>query len=268
MIPRWTIARRASAAAFLSWLALGWGIQGSSVATRIADSLPFTDPLAALEVSLASGELHPHLWIGAGVVLGITLLLGPMFCGWLCPLGLLLDLAHSLERRVRRLMHRHVGVERRLPPRTRILTLALVLGFAATSGLPLFQLISPIHAIGRGIVLGFDVALGLVALLLVVEIFVPRVWCRALCPLGGLYGWVGKHGLLRVRIDPERAGQIRCRRCDVACPAGIAVMEEYALGGATSVVDEGCMRCGACTEVCPRGVLHMGLGASRKRREN
>ncbi len=93
----------------------------------------------------------------------------------------------------------------------------------------------------------------------VLELLAPRFWCRALCPLGALYGYFGRPARLRVRVDREQARRLRCRRCTEACPMGIPVMEGYVLAGATSIGHPDCTRCGACTEVCPTGVLRLGF---------
>ena len=70
-VPRWALARRATALAFLALLGLGakaggtW-LVGSTSATTAFGVVPFVDPLAALEVTLATREWMPTVWLGAG----------------------------------------------------------------------------------------------------------------------------------------------------------------------------------------------------------
>ncbi len=61
------------------------------------------DPLAALTVALGrAGAELARMW-PALVIVGLTLLLGRVFCGWICPLGTTLDISdHFLFRRIRR----------------------------------------------------------------------------------------------------------------------------------------------------------------------
>jgi ferredoxin len=63
------------------------------------------DPLAALGTLAATGELYAGLaW--ALVTLGLTVVLGRFFCGWICPLGTLHQAAGWLAWRGRRLSAR------------------------------------------------------------------------------------------------------------------------------------------------------------------
>ena len=101
---------------------------------------------------LASGLVQVDMLIGAGVLLAGAILLGPVFCGWLCPLGLLLDLNQSLRRRLLWGSRQARATER---PSSRALkygVLGAVLGFSLVGGLPLFQALSPISILVRSVV--------------------------------------------------------------------------------------------------------------------
>ncbi|MHB1317247.1 MAG: 4Fe-4S binding protein, partial [Anaerolineae bacterium] len=98
----WRRARRISQAAFLLLFLylLLWTRQG---AERLpAYSLFFRlDPLVGLAATLAGRR-----WI-AGLALGLltvvlTLVAGRAWCGWICPLGTLLDLVPSRHKRAPR----------------------------------------------------------------------------------------------------------------------------------------------------------------------
>lgn len=267
-LPRWAIARRLTALAFLALLLAGrlgrteWAA-GSTTGTTVAGAVPLTDPLAFLEATLASGQWMPRAALGAALLVGAALLLGPVFCGWVCPLGLVLDLAQSLRSRRHRLSRK---AQRGLPPVLRYGVLAAVLAFAVASGLPAFGVLSPIHLVGRSVALGLDPWLWVVAGWVVLELFVPRVWCRALCPLGALYSLVGRRAPLRVRVNSEHECRVGCGLCSVSCPMGIPVMSQYAAAGADSVLDPACSRCGACIDSCPKGLLVLSARKLRARR--
>lgn len=272
--PDLTLARRLTAGAFLVLLVLaarGWMpiLTGSLTATEWLGVLPLLDPLATIESAVAGRVAIPAAIGGAAILLGVALVMGPVFCGWVCPLGLLLDLNASVRRRAergwRRLRRRSGARSRgfpawRLPGWIRPLALGLSVGLSFALALPVFQLVSPINLLTWGVVLGVGGTVTLIALgaLLAAEWVAPRVWCRSLCPLGGLYTLVGARALLRIRIDPEEAGR-PCRLCSRDCPMGIEVMEEHVLAGRSAVDDPDCTRCGTCVDGCPRGVLALSF---------
>jgi ferredoxin-type protein NapH len=259
-----TWARRATALGFFGLLWVGTReevtqIAGSLSATRFFGFVPFTDPLAALEVSLASRSWMGEMLLGASLLLALAALLGPVFCGWLCPLGFVLESWQSLRRFVLSPWPKLATKQLHLPREAKYGLLAAALVFSFVSRAPAFLAWSPIQGVARAVFFGAEGTLWLLAGLLLVESVAPRIWCRSLCPLGALYSIASRYAVLRVRIDPERAGEIRCQRCEVACPMGIKVMQDYTLRGRSSIDHPDCTRCGACTEVCPKSVLCLGL---------
>jgi ferredoxin-type protein NapH len=232
-------------------------VKGSLSGTKVFGVVPFSDPLAALEILLASRAFTWTLLAGAAIVLFLYALLGRVFCGWLCPLGLLCDVNDDLRRYARR--RRLRLPEFAVPHAAKYWLLAFFLLVSLFSAYPVFTSVSPINIVGWAAVFGFGPELLAIAVILAVEHFSPRVFCRSLCPLGALYALVGRAGRLRVRVDPARAGQILCRRCTTHCPMGIRVMEEYAMVKRASVSDPECTRCGTCVDVCPNSVLRLGV---------
>lgn len=261
-LPRWTIARRTTAAGFAALLVLGglhglsW-FRGSLSAASWFGVVPIVDPLAALESSLASRGVVPEVLVGAGFLVVAALVLGPVFCGWVCPLGLALDLNQSLRRRL--LGPRRSANGPRVIRELRWGLLGLVVGLAFAARLPLFQTLSPINLLGWSLVFGAMPALAAVGALAAVEWAAPRLWCRSLCPLGALYGLLGRLAPFRIRIHPDVGRRRPCHLCTISCPMGIRVVEEYTHAGRPSVDDPDCIRCGACVEVCPRGTLKLGF---------
>jgi len=267
---RWVWARRTTAAVFLLLLVLGryewfpW-LKGNTAATTVCRIVPFADPLAAIEVTLATRRAEIDLLVGAGVLLAFGVLAGPVFCGWVCPLGLLLDLNDALRRGWTQRLHRGSWLVRglRVPAEIKYGFLGLALGFALVARLPAFQTLSPINIVAWAIVFSAWPALLVVGALVAVEHIASRVWCRSLCPLGALYSLVGRYGLLRVRVDPARAGKLRCERCTQSCPMGIRVTEDYVVAGKSAIDHPDCTRCGACVDACPSGALRLGMRATR-----
>ena len=68
----------------------------------LANTFLRLDPLAALAHALAGREFVAGMLLSL-LVIGLTLALGRAWCGWLCPLGTILDVFSPLRRRVRAL---------------------------------------------------------------------------------------------------------------------------------------------------------------------
>ncbi len=261
---KWKLARRSSALLFLALLSAGAaGAQhfalGGMTAVDWFGVLHLVDPLAALENLLARREFQGGVLLGAGLLIAFAALFaGRAFCAWICPLGLLLDLEDSLRKRFRP----HARYAFRGPRALKYWLLLFVLVLSLSAGIPLFQTLSPINvlswlALYSAAEPGSRVLLGSMPLLLLVglEWWLPRFWCRILCPLGAFYSWVGRWGRWRIRIVASPGQALACRRCSRACAMGIAVMEDHVLKGESSIDDPECTRCGDCVECCPEGRL-------------
>lgn len=108
------------------------------------------DPLAALAAFLSIGPAAlSWAWLGAGLLLAFTAVLGRFFCGWACPLGTVLDLAGGTLRRAAG----REAKQRRRPPRSLAVSLFAGLVAAAVVGLPLLGLLDPLSLLLRTLTL-------------------------------------------------------------------------------------------------------------------
>ena len=161
-----------------------------------------------------------------------TLLWGRVFCGFLCPFGVLQDF---LERVIPRRYHRE------LPRRTheralliKYLILALVLAPALMgSSLSLFQYFEPFGTVfyWSSSWLLWIIAIGI----LVASVIVPRFYCRYACPLGAALA-------LGSLLSPFRIRRVEqcdwCKVCEQKCPT-------RAIHGPNIDFKE-CVRCNVC----------------------
>ncbi len=246
------------------------------------------DPLAVLAQALSNRSFL----LGSTVVL-LTLLLtviaGRAWCGWLCPLGTVLDLIPLRKRSLRAKQPNIPNAWRSVKYGLLIVILvAALLGNLTllifdpltifirtfTAGLwpaadqivtavvtTLYQvpfLSDPISSIDswlrptifpsqpefyREAWLFGAVFIGVIAL----NLIAPRFWCRYLCPLGGLLGWISRGALLRREVSEECKG---CTLCTTVCPTGtVDASKHYASDPAE------CTMCLECLEVCPRSTI-------------
>jgi len=245
-------------------------VRGSTWSLEVF-GVTLTDPLAALESIAASRSLR---WVlVAGVLLPLlgTVLLGRVFCSWMCPAGFLLELTGKL-RRLLRFLELKPG-KARLWPGDKLVLLGLGLAFSFAVGLPVLGTFYPPALIGRevhnGVTVLFDRAeeghLGfsaagltlaswfLLGIALLELAFGPRLWCRSLCPGGAVYTLLGRRRLVNVERDPVRCTD--CGECVLACEMGLSPMTDH-IGGE-------CDNCGKCVADCPDDALHWVLGRDR-----
>lgn len=85
------------------------------------------------------------------------------------------------------------------------------------------------------------IAIFFIGLLLLNQI-AERFWCRYLCPLGGLLGWIARFALLRRKVEQPCKG---CGLCNPKCPTGtIDAQNGYRSDPAECIV---CLDCvGTC----------------------
>jgi len=245
------------------------------------------DPLAAISAALA-GRAIPTKLLWALVTLVATLILGRVWCGWVCPLGTLLDLFHFRRaafhsrhgwRQVKYFLLFVVLISALFANLTLLIldpitiltrTLATVvmpaLNYAFTTvefGLygfgPLQAALVWLDTALRSTILPAEQSFYqlnvLFALLFIgivgLNLLTERFWCRYLCPLGALLGLLSKVSWLRRVVGP---GCNQCRRCGGDCTMGTIEPER----GFASDPGE-CIVCLDCLGTCPQeGVTFIG----------
>lgn len=188
-------------------------------------------------------------------VLGVSLVAGRAFCGWMCPVGAVQEWLAGLVRRLggekqhvrgklsksRFPMQLPLWADRPLRyAKYLILGLILIASTAATYP-PLFPF-CPARA-----VFSFKLTTGLMWSVLITfiagSLLVERLWCKYLCPLGAALAIFNKISPVRLHADFKSCN--RCGRCDIECSMGIKDVPD-------SLSDTECIRCLECLETCAR----------------
>ncbi len=210
-------------------------------------------PLGSLQGSFSAD--HSTIYYVGGILLLYALMFGRMICGWLCPFGLVQELMYKIKT-----------PKMKKSPVTRALSylkyailvffvfiVPIMYAFRDTP-LPTFcKYICPAGTLEGGIGLlsnkvnaSYFSMLGplftwkflLMVSILVGCVFIFRLFCRFLCPLGALYGLFNKISFFGVKVVQSKCTD--CGLCVNHCKVDIK-----------HVGDQECISCGSCVGVCP-----------------
>jgi len=225
------------------------------------------DPLVAIASFLTSWTVFKGLALSLFIIIG-TLLFGRFFCSWVCPMGIINQIVGSVFIRLRAVDTVTLNSYRVLY-RLKYYILALFLVLAAFGSLQT-GLLDPIPFLTRSFTISIFPAvnygwswlylkqplfnggtfLGLILLAVVfANRFLPRFWCRVLCPLGALLGLLAFKPLLRIWRDVELCTD--CKKCLGHCHGGCNPHSELRITE--------CHLCMNCIEDCPENAIHYGL---------
>lgn len=182
------------------------------------------------------------------IVFALTLVAGPLFCGWICPLGSFQEWLAGVGRKL--FGKRFNGF---IPPQIdrylrflRYVVLALVLYATAVSATLVFADYDPYHALFKfwsgEVAISSLIVLGIV---IVASLFVERTFCKYACPYGALLGLFNFFSIFPLRRS--KANCINCKACDIGCPMNIKIST------GTVIRDHQCISCLKCTSEfsCP-----------------
>jgi polyferredoxin len=219
------------------------------------------DPLPATITLLSRGVIFEGLII-AVFVIGFTMVFGRFFCGWLCPLGTINQLAGNLARSPASKEHKSELRELNRPTawlRPKYYILIFILG-AALFGSAIGGVLDPMALLYRGVVFGLLPALQII----VAKLFSLIGWFGANIT-GGVLGDI-RHTLLPLRpprfewsafffltliaIVASNAWRPRFW-CRTLCPTGalLGLAARFSLFGFT-VDEKGCTSCANCLGSC------------------
>lgn len=237
---------------FAFYIFLIFAVVQQRVAPVLSDLFFRLDPLSAMGAMLASRQWIPKFGL-ALVTIGLTVIIGRVWCGWICPLGSLLEWVSFRKARKRaasisprwRLVKYFLLVTSLaavlfggltllvLDPIaifTRTLTTAILpaIFYAVNSietALYHLNFLTPaldgFEGLVRGTVLpveqpAFAQSLAIAALffgLIALNLLAHRFWCRYLCPLGALLGLLSKFSIFRPVIGSASTRYTSCTGC-------------------------------------------------------
>ncbi len=252
---------------FLTWVTWFSRLGGYPVSIFLE-----ADPLVSAATAISTHTVYRHLW-RALILLGVTLVLGRVFCGWICPFGTL----HQFFGWIFNIRRNKEGIaSNRYRPlfqfKYYMLTVFLVLaGFGALQ----IGLLDPIVMLTRAITINIQPAVDsalpasltnlssapgaahqrifsgawfagfLFIAFIGLNLVIPRFFCRVLCPLGALLGVLSRFSLWRIDRDLTKCTD--CNLCLRHCEGASSPQE--------ALRKSECFVCFNCIDDCPEDAL-------------
>lgn len=243
---------------------------------------PFSTVFGAydsLEYTIARGTF-PLLVLGVIYLTAITV--GRLFCGWACPFGMVQDILSYLPFKKHKLSPNATAQLKDLKWGVlgfSLISVTLVAWRRHAAGFetdPMglfsdspFSVISPAatlfayipwmllwnaNVLATAGITGW-IKLAILVAVFVPSIYIPRFFCRFLCPMGTLLEPLSPYKALRIQVHKTKATREELNNLlsDV-CPMGVQLEKEDA-GSATtgSFIDSGaCVHCGKCLTEAPK----------------
>ncbi len=242
------------------------------------------DPLLAVSTLFASRTFAQSIAL-AFISLALTVLFGRFICGWVCPMGSVLQFFSFIFKKSKL----HVPAIQRNGLLALKYAIMMVVFVSSMFALDLAGLLDPLSLLYRSFILAVlpaiavvsesaialmphqgmreslsrslqDLAIGhtfdqalLIAMifisLLLLNLLRERFWCRYLCPAGALLGICARRNLVQIKVDANKC--TGCNLCTLQCQtqAEPFPQEKWKSGE--------CIYCYTCASACPTAAIRL-----------
>ena len=178
------------------------------------------------------------------VIVLLTIILGRVFCGWMCPLGFLFELSYKLRVKLfktKKLPTVNEKIHNKFIYLKYIILIAsLILTYHFLTYA--FCQVCPIGFLTNlyGTVISFIILI----IFIIASFFIPMTFCRYFCPLGAFLSIFSIKPFFQLKTDNKCIG---CKLCEFKCPMQIKITEK--------IDQKECIRCFECKSACRKGSL-------------
>ena len=224
-------------------------------------------PLGSLQGAISADRSTLYYMCGILVIFGV--MLGRTICGWLCPFGFIQELLYKIKtpKLKKNKITRLLSYFKYVVLVFFVFLVPIMYAFRDTP-LPAFcKYICPAGTFEGGIGLlankvnaSYFSMLGplftwkflILISVSVASVFIFRMFCRFVCPLGAIYGFFNKISFFGIKVDNSKC--TNCGLCVSKCKMDIK-----------KVNDHECISCGECISVCPtKAISFKGSGLFNK----
>jgi len=210
-------------------------------------------PIGAVQFFLAGFKSSISLYV-TGFLMIMGVVFGRFICGYACPMGLLQDLLYRIKTPKFVLRLRFLRYIKYIVLAVFVVLLPVIASEFFGLGQPWFcKYICPSGTVFGAVplLLANDFLRGLIGVQFILKVilaagivstavFIYRIFCRVLCPLGAIYALFNKISILHMDCDREKCQS--CGNCSGEC--------QIMLTPASQPNSPECVRCGKCVNAC------------------
>jgi len=215
-------------------------------------------PIGAIQFFLTGVRSGISLYI-TGFLMITGVVFGRFICGYACPMGLLQDLLYRIKTPKLVLRLRFLRYIKYIVLAVFVILLPVAASEFFDIGQPWFcKYICPSGTVFGAVplLLANDFLRGLIGVQFILKIilaagivsaavFIYRIFCRVLCPLGAIYALFNKISILHMECDRQKCRS--CGNCSREC--------QITLTPVSQPNDPECVRCGRCVSACQSKAL-------------
>jgi ferredoxin-type protein NapH len=215
--------------------------------------IPLSDPLGLISEVINSVKFPMKYFLGGLIPLGIAILLGRVFCSWICPMSFFFSITTRIKK-----VFKQVGIpilELKIPRETRIFVFWFGLVVSYFMGMWVWHFILPYitfsHEVFSIVVFNtFTVGVYYFVAVIILDIgLISGEFCNSVCPTGWLLAQIGRVSLLKLKADKPNCPS-KCRVCHIVCPVDLFPKEDILYS---------CHLCFKCVDNCPKQHIKLDI---------
>lgn len=222
------------------------------------------------------------------IVIFLPLLFGRGLCGWICPIGLLHEVASPRRKEGKITIYRKAKYLFLAGALLIGLVIAIqkaslgtselegTLGSSSSSPMTLFDpsslifdflpslittgLATPVDQLSLGTLMAILqmptivwMRITTIVIIIIGASMTPWFWCKYVCPSGAAQALVSRFSVIHLKRELHRC--VDCRKCQRACPMNIAILKE----NWRDISNPECTLCMRCVEACEKGALRLSV---------
>lgn len=213
--------------------------------------MPIQIILAEIGLGTFSLLILPTL-VGLFFFLSTFLLIGRMFCGYACPVGVIQEIVSKVnfknDLKNQKKARYKIDIPQKYAKIIRWFFFVFIITSSIVWNLALLQFITPFAGIYNlrypsGVLI--SVPLITIIIVIVLSVFIYRPWCRMLCPFGALASVISRFSKYKY-IRSYNCSD--CGLCERICPTNEAKIDSS---------KSECYFCQRCVDVCPKDAIKL-----------